>query len=225
MKLRLLSAIFALVVPLVACNSDSNPNASPSAATPASPVPQASEIPSPLASASSSPEVATNSSPTTAAPTDWYTYSSQEGGYTAKFPQKPEEQKKPAGSQAGSIGYTEVRYVDQAKQRIYLSVHANVPVPPGAKVNDINVEKGLDTLRDNIIKSMKGTVKNETKVTQNGYAGRELTMSMPQGFSAKARIFINPKTLKIYQVLVGSKDGNVNFSEANAFLDSVTIEQ
>ncbi|HEY9875817.1 MAG TPA: hypothetical protein V6D12_20465 [Candidatus Obscuribacterales bacterium] len=228
MKLRLLPVVFALVVPLTACNGNSNSSSpaavqSPNAAS--SPLAQSSPSSTAPSPATASPNPA--SSPSTAAtvPGNWYSYSSSEGNYTAKFPAKPNEQKRAANSQQGQISGAEVRYVDNAKQRLYLTGHVNIPVPQGASKSSLNVDKALDGGRDSMANTVGAKIKSETKISQNGYPGREFIMILPNNMAAKARIFINPEKLKAYQAIIAAKDGKVDFPEANGFLDSLKINK
>lgn len=281
MKLRLLPVVFALFIPISACDNASKssdlrvikPSASPvasAAAAPATPSPSVSNSPvapsklvasaTPSPSASKSPAikaiaspVATPSpsasksptinaiaspvapsqltpSPSVANPspsdiTKWYSYSSNGGNYSVKFPEKPIEEEKSSSSPQGKIEAVDARYIDSAKKRVYLTGYANLPVPPGAKVSDFNVERSLAAAQNGIIKGMGATVKSETKITQNGNPGREMIITLPTGSAAKVRIVINPNNLKAYQAIVAANDGNLDFPESKAFLESLNISK
>jgi len=236
MKLRLLSILFLLVAPLAACDNSPKSSASPdsvqSSVPPASPSPiLQSPIPSASPSSilqspvpSASPNVATSPS-ATAASNNWYSYASSEGNYSVQFPAKPEEQPKATQSPQGQVSGVEVRYLDQAQQRIYLTRHLTLPVPPGTKLDKANVEAVLDNAQASAVQSSGAKLKDGKKISQSGYSGRQFTMSLPDGTTAKARIFINPNNLKAYQALVAAKNGQVDFPEANTFLESLTIKQ
>ncbi|MBW4577052.1 MAG: hypothetical protein KME08_17395 [Aphanothece sp. CMT-3BRIN-NPC111] len=222
MKLRLLPVIFALVVPLAACNSgeksSSSPNSVASPTSTSSPSVQGSPTTPTSPNASTSPSSGNVTG-------NWYSYSSSEGNYTVKFPGKPEEQKRAADSQQGSVSGVEVRYVDPASQRLYVTGHVNIPVPPGQKKSNLNVEQALNGGRDSIARTSGATIKNEKKITENGLSGREFTMTLPNGLAAKARIFINPDNFKAYQAIVAAKDGKVDIPEASTFLESLNINK
>jgi hypothetical protein len=72
---------------------------------------------------------------------------------------------------------------------------------------------------------MGATVKSETKITQNGNPGREMIITLPTGSAAKVRIVINPNNLKAYQAIVAANDGNLDFPESKAFLESLNISK
>ena len=228
MKVRLLPVVFALVVPLAACNGDRN--SSKSADTVQSPTSQAS--PDPQASPNSIVQSPTPTSPTAqtspsadSASGNWQTYSSTEGNFSAQFPGKPKEQKRSAESPQGTVSGVEASYVDDAKQRLYLTRQVSLPIPPGTKLDKANIEKVLDSGRDNTAKTSGATVQGETKISNSGYPGREFSMTLPNGAAAKVRIFINPDSLKAYQAIVATKAGKVDFPEANTFLESVKISK
>jgi hypothetical protein len=219
MKLRLLAIVFGLIIPVTACNSSKQANAPTPAQSPNSTSSPVSNVPG---SPAESPEAVANSNQS-AVSTNWYNFSSQEGKYSAKFPEKPNEQKRASQGQQGEISGTEVRYIDNANQRLYLTGHVNLPSPKGAKLTNLNVDKILDGGRDSMAKTVGATVKNETKISQGEYPGREFLMALPNGLTAKARIFINPKNLKAYQAVFAAKDGKVDAPDAKAFLDSVKL--
>ncbi len=220
MKLRLLAIVFGLIIPVTACNSSKQANAPTPAQAPISTSSPTSNAP---ASPAESPKVVASSNES-AVSKNWYNYSSQDGKYSAKFPDKPNEQKRASKAQQGEISGTEVRYIDNAKQRLYLTGHVNLPTPKGGKLTNVNVEKILDGGRDSMAKTVGATVKNETKISQGEYPGREFLMTLPNGLSAKARIFINPKKFKAYQAVFAAKDGKVDAPDAKAFLNSVKLK-
>jgi hypothetical protein len=242
MKLRLLFVLFALVAPLAACDNSPKSTTSPtsvqSSVPPSSPPaiapsPTFSSSPSsifkspaPLSPSplSPSPNIALSPSPS-ATPGSKFVYNSPEGNYTAQFPAKPEEQKKSAQSPQGNISGVEVRYIDQTQERIYLARHLTLPFPPNTKLDQAKIEGILDNAQASAVQTSGAALKDAKKITQNGLSGRQFTMTLPNGMAAKARIFINPNKLLAYQVLVAAKNGKVDFPEAQAFLDSLTIKQ
>jgi hypothetical protein len=218
MKLRLLAIIFGLIIPVTACNSSKQANAPAPAQAPNTTSSPASKV---AASPVQSPKAVANSNES-AISKNWYNYSSKDGKYSAKFPDKPNEQKR--ASKAQQVSGTEVRYIDNAKQRLYLTGHVNLPTPKGGKLTNSNIEKILDGGRDSMAKTVGATVKNETKISQGESPGREFLMVLPNGLTAKARIFINPKNFKAYQAVFAAKDGKVDAPDAKAFLDAVKLK-
>jgi hypothetical protein len=230
MKLCFLPVFFTLIVTLAACQTNSKSSSlpassasltSPSPALPPSPVvsPQTSSSRLPV-----SPSTATNTELVSVIH-NWYTYYSQEGNFTAKFPEKPEEEKNYSNTPEGPISAVEVRYVDKVNQRFYQTGYANLPIPTGAQREHFDIEKGLDGCRNGMVRGLGATVNIEKKISQSGSPGREITMTLEKGIAAKARIFINPKNLKAYQAIVVAPDDKLDIPEVKAFLDYVKISQ
>lgn len=210
MKLRLSLIVFAFLIPLTACNK-SEPTKSSSASAPAS----------------TNPTTAAQTSPSSNAPSNWYTYSSASGKYTAKFPEKPKENQQSVPIEAKTVQKQiqagQAAFLDSNNKRIYLVSHTDIPIPVGANTKDFNTERFLDQGREQTLKSMQSTLKSETKINQNGTVGREIKMTLPKGGSAVTRLFINTKDFKAYRALVAVQQGEANFPEAKMFLDSFTI--
>lgn len=229
MKLCFLPVFFTFIVTLAACNTNSKSSSLPASRTSLtspSPALPPSPVVSPQTSSSipASPSPATNTEPVSVIH-NWYTYYSQEGNFTAKFPEKPEEEKNSSNTPEGPISAVEVRYVDKVNQRFYQTGYANLPIPPGAQRDHFDIEKGLDGCRNGMVRGLGATVNIEKKISQSGSPGREITMTLEKGIAAKARIFINPKNLKAYQAIVVAPDDKLDIPEVKAFLDYVKISQ
>ena len=198
MKLRLV--IFALVVPLAACSPRKNTESAVS-------------TPSPQTQLSSDSQTS-----------DWYNYVSADGSYSVNFPAKPEESSQTVNLASGGVEYKLVSYDDKKQQRNYTATVAGIPLPPEANTNKIDPDKILDASRDGFAKSSLSNVTSETKINLNGYPGREVIFRGQNNLAIKGRFFINAKTPKIYQVIVGDNTGNIDFPEAQTFLDSFAIK-
>ncbi|GAC1459524.1 MAG: hypothetical protein NVS2B14_07570 [Chamaesiphon sp.] len=219
MKLHLIPVVFALVIPLAACNASNK--ASDSLTVKKTQVTESS--PSTTVQ-SASPNVETSPN-TTNASSNWYSYSSAQGNYTTKFPGKPNEHKQTAQLKQGTISEVEALYVDKAKQRLYLTRQVDLPFQQGVKLSNSNIEKILDNGETNTVKTSGATVKAERKISQSGYPGREFTMLLPNGTAAQARIFVSANNYKAYQAVVAAKDGKLDFPETQIFLDSLNINK
>lgn len=201
MKLPLIPVLFALIVPLAACNNN-KPTISSEVQSPA---PQSSAVPQ------------TN---TASVPPNWYNYTAQDGSYRVNFPGQPQQDNQSVDTQIGKIQFVQALYEDKTQQQLYYAANAKYPVDP----SKYDVEKGLDGARDNAAKGGNFTIANEEKINLNGLPGREVTMRGQQG-ELKARYFIDPKGPILYQVFVLAPDGSLQPSETQAFLDSLAIAQ
>jgi PsbP-like protein len=200
MKLRLVTVIFALVVPLAACSPRKKTESA-------------------VSTPSSQTQLSSDSQTST-----WYNYVSADGSYSVNFPAKPEESSQSANLAAGDVEYKLVSYDDKKQQRNYTATVAGIPLPPGANTNKLDPDKILDASRDGFAKSSLSNVTSETKINLNGYPGREVIFRGENNLAIKGRFFINANTPKIYQVIVGDSSGNIDFPEAQTFLDSFAIK-
>lgn len=141
---------------------------------------------------------------------NWYKYTDNDSKYTAMFPGQPKE------TDQSKI----VKYHDKAKNRVYLTSSSKIPVAP----NQYNAEKGLDAARDNLVE-VGNTITSENKITLNGFPGRELIMQNKLDMAIKVRIFIDPNSPTSFIALVLAGNGNLNFPEAEVFLNSLTVSK
>lgn len=228
MKLHLLAIYCTLLISLVACNEKNNNNQVTK--TPNSPATIVKNQISINNSSSSNSAVSSqvnssaNSSSTQTNNTlisEWINYESKQGKYVAKFPQQPEESEQ---NQEQGIKGQEVVYIDQDKKRLYLITYLILPPEVKNQVKNLNTEQVLETLQKDIIFSMKGNLKTETKIEQNGLQGREFVLDIGQGASVKARVFFNPKNYQAYRIVIGTQQGNLDFPEGQNFFDSFVIK-
>jgi hypothetical protein len=141
---------------------------------------------------------------------DWYHYRATDDSYSALFPGKPSES-------IGSNSSVQVTYEDRANNRAYLTQSSKLA--PNA--SQVEVEKVLDGAVAS--QSHIGDISSLEKISLNGMPGREIIVRNKQGFAIKARMFINPKAPAVYVVAVGAENGNLDFPESQAFLDSISI--
>jgi hypothetical protein len=203
-KLLFIPVAFALVAPLATITN--NLSATASAVVPTT-------------SSSATPTTKSTSQATFAALTsDWHHYRATDGSYSAKFPGQPSESVQPDES-------VEVMYEDRANNRTYLMQSVKLsPTPSQVDDEKVEVEKVLDA----IIASQSengNTVTDLQKISLNGLKGREITVQTNDGTVMKMRAFLDPKVPALYMAIVGAENGNLDFPEAQAFLNSVSIAQ
>jgi hypothetical protein len=149
---------------------------------------------------------------------DWYHYTAKDGSYSALFPGKPEESVRSDSS-------VQVMYEDRANNRGYGTYNFKFPT----NLNPIVVEENIEKVFDAFVAEMLDdySVIDQKKINRQGLPGREITMRVlkgnKKGLVMKAQIFIDLKGSSMYLVMVGGE--NVDFPEAQAFLDSVSVAQ
>jgi len=143
----------------------------------------------------------------------WYRYTATDGSYSALFPGQPEESVEPDST-------VQVMYEDRANNRAYLIQKSELSL----NASQLDVEEVLDAA----ITSVSGdgaTVTNQKKISFNGLSGREATVQNKEGVVMKMRAFVNPKVPALYLAIVSTENGDKDFPEAQAFLNSVSIPQ
>ena len=80
---------------------------------------------------------------------NWYTYTSKNGSYTALFPTQPKETTQTQNTAVGNVDYIIATHENKLKGTAYLTSDAkyNVQVP------DSSVETVLDSVRDGALKA------------------------------------------------------------------------
>jgi hypothetical protein len=155
--------------------------------------------------------VSSTSEPIALLTKDWYHYTAKDSSYSALFPGQPQE-----SVQSDSV---QVLYADFTNNHAYMTRIVKLHT----KINQNDVEKILDAM---ITKALDGnTLIDQKKINRQGLPGREFTIrglkGDLKGLVAKMQVFINPFESSLYLTMVGGQ--NVDFPEAQAFLDSVSI--
>jgi hypothetical protein len=143
---------------------------------------------------------------------DWHHYTAKDGSYSALFPGKPEE--------SVESGYEQVGYYDRALQRGYMMQFQKLPTNP----NPNEVEKGFDAAAASL--SQNGaTIIDQKKISFKALPGREITMKSKEGLLMKMRALVDSKVPAMYIAIVAAENGNLDFPEAQAFFDSISVAQ
>jgi hypothetical protein len=86
-------------------------------------------------------------------------------------------------------------------------------------------EKVLDRMRDNWAKRIHGAIAGESKISHDGYPGREIVFNAPERFGhdvvLKVRIFLVGS--RLYQVFVAAPREELNTPEVNDFFESFRV--
>lgn len=146
---------------------------------------------------------------------NWYNYTENDSKYTAKFPSQPKVSNE---SKRGKYKSSQAMYEDEAKNRVYLTTSAKYFVAP----SQFNAEAALDRVRESQVQR-GDTIISEKKITLNDFPGRELIIQTKKHMTIKMRMFINPNDPTLFMALVLAGNGNINFPEADAFLNSLAF--
>lgn len=144
---------------------------------------------------------------------DWYRYTATDGSYSALFPGQPKDSVELDSS-------VQIMYEDRANNRAYMTQKTKLSINP----SQLNVEEVLDA-GVAALSEDGDTVTGQKKISMFGLPGREITVQSSNGTVMKMRAFVSPKVPAMYIAVVGAEKGNLDFPEAQAFLDSVSISQ
>lgn len=152
---------------------------------------------------------------------NWYSYTAKDGSYTVFFPGRPEEKNLSVDSPLGILNALFVFYKYPEKERIFSASSVKYPVDP----SQYNVAKGLDGARDGAAKNSNSIIISEKKISYQQFPGREIILQSKAqpDFRLLLRMFIDPTGPTLYSLQVTAADGNLDFPEAKAFLDSFSI--
>lgn len=185
----------------------------------ASPAPDPAEPIGAIAPESPAPSTP-SPSPTAALPKDWHRYQAPQGAASILFPKKPKADVNQIETPNGKTEIFLARHADNSQRRVYLFSHNAIPVP---KNSYVDIEKALNSSRDNLARGISATVTSEVKMQLNGFPGREIRLTRPGQFAAKARIFYANGVL--YQAVVGAEDAKLDHESVMTFLKSIQLQK
>ncbi|MEM6501117.1 MAG: hypothetical protein AAF685_04675 [Cyanobacteria bacterium P01_C01_bin.89] len=150
----------------------------------------------------------------------WHRYQSPQGAASVLFPEEPKADVNQIETPNGKTEIFLARHADNRQGRVYLFSHNAIPVP---KDSYLDIEKALNASRDSLAKGISATVTSEVKLRLNGFPGREIRLTRPGQFAAKARIFYANGVL--YQAVVGAEDAKLDNEAVMTFLKSIQLKK
>jgi len=139
----------------------------------------------------------------------WFTFSSDDGGYSVEMPQAPIPLK------LKELPFSFQTYFDVGTLSVYMAAH----LPLGVALKNQSPSKMLDAM----VKSMegRGNLSAKKKITIDGYEGRELEAAIA-GSYFKVRIVI--KEMNVYMLMAGPSKESVDTPDAKRFLSSLKMK-
>ena len=147
---------------------------------------------------------------------EWKQFSPAGGGFSVLLPSDPtlEVQKAADGSEPkvyrlypflSNVRGMAVGFADQPK--------GAAGQRPATKI--------LDESRDVSVVDLKGKLVSETPITLQGYPGRELTVSVPNNYMVRMRIYVVGQ--RKYSLMIVALAKNIDSPEARKFFESFQI--
>ena len=153
---------------------------------------------------------------------NWYNYRAKDGSYTVYFPEKPQEKSVSVPTSLGIVNTLFAFYEYPEQKRVFSINYVTYPVEP----SQYNVEKGLDGARDGAAINSNAKIISEKNISYQDFPGREIIFQSQEKPDIRilARMFIDPNGPTLYVLQVIAEDGNLDFPEAKAFLDSFVVK-
>jgi hypothetical protein len=151
-------------------------------------------------------------------PSDWVSFSSPEGRFSIGAPTKPQENVKDIDS---AVGKLQLHSFPSSSAIAYFMVsYGDYPNEPAADRRELV----LDGVRDGVIKGLEGELISETKISIDGYPGRELLAKKSIEGSETTfnwRLYLVGR--RVYQVAVATKKADSTTPEITKFLNSFRL--
>ena len=138
---------------------------------------------------------------------------------SAQFPGTPQTKSQKMQSSIGPLD-SKMIMLEVPNSAFYALAYVDYPKE---EVGKANPDKLLDGARDGAVGKVKGTLKSETKISMNGFPGRELRIEAPGDIALAARIYLVKE--RLYQTLVVTPKPRSEAPEVKKFLDSFKFDK
>lgn len=157
--------------------------------------------------------------PAVAVAQDWKDFTSAECKCSAQFPGMPQQRTQPHQSKYGALE-SKMILLDVPGTAFFALAFIDYPKEAEASRKP---DEMLADIRDTAVGNVKGKLTSETKITMNGYPGRELRIDSPGNMSLHARFYLVKD--RIYQSLVVVPKAREGSGDAKKFLDSFKFQK
>ena len=150
-------------------------------------------------------------------PTPAKMFTSQAGGFSAAFPEDPQEDVQTLPTDVGEI---EVHFLSLERENaVYMIVYSDYPTDVVAQSDP---ESMLNGARDGAVSNVQGTLVSEEKITIDDHPGRGLKITSSDG---EATIYSNVYLVnnRLYQIMVVIPSSTNLSNEASNFLNSFKL--
>lgn len=148
----------------------------------------------------------------------WINYSSKEGKFQVKFPEKPKLSIAKLDTVAG-VRENNWFTVNQPGKQFAVSYTDFQTLP---KMNEKDLKQNYDNVRDGTVKQTNAKIISDKDIWLNDYFGRELVMKLGDE-TITARMYLVDQ--RLYQAIFTIKDKYKNETETQNFLNSFVINE
>jgi len=149
-------------------------------------------------------------------PEGWKHVVSDKGNYSLVFPGEPAAQDltDDAGKYLATMFVLELDNGNVA----YMSSFSDLPL----ERTTAGPDQILSDARDGALKSSKGTLVSEKKITLDGFPGRELQISTPNGMTSFVRVYLVKS--RLYQSMGVMPKDKIDGKQVRTFLESFRLK-
>jgi len=150
-------------------------------------------------------------------PKPWKEYVSAEHNFKALFPNEPTRGPKQTNKMPGGTidSYIYCRVEDKLKYEV---VYSELP----AIYKSYPVDKLLNSLIDNTLKTLGASTIKKTDISVNGFRGKEVEFDLPDGMAGRGRIVANGN--RVYIAITKMPKENASSADISKFLESFEIK-
>jgi hypothetical protein len=156
--------------------------------------------------------------PALAAAQEWQDFNSPECRCSASYPGKPQPKTQSMQTKVGTLDAR--MFMLEMPNAFYALAFVDYPRDAIAKNSPDSL---LDAARDGAVGNVKGKLASETKVSMNGFPGRELRIEAPGDLALQARMYLVKE--RLYQVLVVMPKAKESAADSKRFLDSFKFQK
>jgi len=156
---------------------------------------------------------------------DWYTYSSNEHGFSMKFPGKPVESSNEITTDIGPLNIKFFTYEPDTANEPNIVYMALVTIYPESKISSDKKDIIPQIFRNAIdggVSNVKGILVSEKNISLGGYPGRSFKMTYDDGanvITAKAYLVKN----RMYMMQTITTKANEDDASHERFLNSFSL--
>lgn len=157
--------------------------------------------------------------PAVASAQEWKDFTSAECRCSAQFPGMPQQRTQPLQSKLGALE-AKMIILDVPGTAFYALFYMDYPkdAVSSRKPDDL-----LADAKDAAVSNVKGKLASESKITMNGFPGRELRIDAPGDMQLNARMYVVKE--RLYQAIVVLPKTREGSGDAKKFLDSFKFQK
>jgi hypothetical protein len=145
----------------------------------------------------------------------WTEFHSKEGAFSILMPSKPARQNNPTSTPIGTIDI--VMFTASTDSAFYAVTYSDFPSAPS---DDDEANRRLDSGRDGGVAQAKGKLISETRITLDGFLGREIKAKVEGGYLL-ARVYSVKQ--RVYQIIMAGSEAEIASQHAIRFFNSFKL--